>query len=136
MSPVEAEPRFPSQDMRRGLKRARLTRVYRGHGSEAWAAGSPSRRVETSIRVCNGVGQYSERGSEQQSIGVCEWHHFRDLRSLSKGVLMRKSTLISSTLIGALALSPLTGCENLPGSEKEQGAVIGGAGGAAAGAAL
>ncbi len=49
---------------------------------------------------------------------------------------MFKRTLVSSSLIGALALAPLTGCENLPGGEKEQGAVIGGVGGAVAGAAL
>jgi Glycine zipper len=47
--------------------------------------------------------------------------------------------LISSALIGSLALAPLaglTGCSNLPGNSKEQGAVIGGVGGALAGAAL
>jgi hypothetical protein len=49
---------------------------------------------------------------------------------------MRNKTLISTMLIGGLGLSPITGCENLPGGEKEQGAVIGGAGGAAAGAAI
>jgi hypothetical protein len=47
-----------------------------------------------------------------------------------------RSKLICSTLVTALSLSPLTGCENLPGGEKEQGAVIGGIGGAAAGAAI
>jgi hypothetical protein len=39
-------------------------------------------------------------------------------------------------VIGSLGLAPLAGCENLPGSQKEQGAVIGGVGGAAAGAAI
>jgi hypothetical protein len=42
-------------------------------------------------------------------------------------------------LIGSLSLAPLaglTGCENLPGDKKTQGAVIGGAGGALAGAAI
>jgi hypothetical protein len=39
-------------------------------------------------------------------------------------------------VIGSLGLAPLAGCENLPGNEKEQGAVIGGVGGAAAGAAI
>ena len=47
---------------------------------------------------------------------------------------MRNHRLISSALIGALALSPLAGCENLPGDEKSQGAVIGGLAGAGAGA--
>lgn len=40
-------------------------------------------------------------------------------------------------LMGSLACAPLlAGCENLPGDEKTQGAVIGGVGGAIAGAAL
>ena len=39
-------------------------------------------------------------------------------------------------LIGSLTLAPLVGCENLPGSKSTQGAVIGGAGGALAGAAI
>jgi hypothetical protein len=39
-------------------------------------------------------------------------------------------------VIGSMGLAPLAGCESLPGSEKEQGAVIGGVGGAVAGAAL
>ena len=52
---------------------------------------------------------------------------------------MRSRTLLSSALIGSLALAPLTGltgCSKLPGNSKEQGAVIGGVGGALAGAAL
>jgi hypothetical protein len=49
---------------------------------------------------------------------------------------MLKRTMISSVLMGSLALAPLTGCEDLPGDEKSQGAVIGGIGGAVAGAAL
>jgi len=49
---------------------------------------------------------------------------------------MRASKLLCAALAGSLGLAPLTGCENLPGSRKEQGAVIGGLGGAAAGAAL
>src|SRR5437667_10571253 len=49
---------------------------------------------------------------------------------------MPRRTLISVALIGSLGLAPLTGCENLPGGKKEQGAVIGGAGGALAGAAV
>src|SRR5687767_2803491 len=49
---------------------------------------------------------------------------------------MSKRKLISAALIGSLTLAPLSGCESLPGGGKEQGAVIGGAGGAAAGAAI
>ena len=52
---------------------------------------------------------------------------------------MKKRTIVSSALIGSLALAPLaglTGCSSLPGGSKEQGAVIGGVGGALAGAAL
>jgi hypothetical protein len=49
---------------------------------------------------------------------------------------MRKHGLISIALIGSFALGPLVGCSNLPGRSKEQGAVIGGVGGALAGAAL
>jgi hypothetical protein len=45
---------------------------------------------------------------------------------------------VNWTLIASLSLSPvcLSGCENLPGDEKTQGAVIGGVGGAAAGALI
>jgi hypothetical protein len=43
---------------------------------------------------------------------------------------------ISMILTATIGLGPLAGCENLPGNEKEQGTVIGGVGGAAAGAAL
>ena len=49
---------------------------------------------------------------------------------------MLKRTVVSTLLIGSMALAPLTGCEDLPGDEKTQGAVIGGVGGAVAGAAL
>ena len=49
---------------------------------------------------------------------------------------MRKQTLVVAALVGSLGLAPLTGCESLPGGKKEQGAVIGGVGGALAGAAL
>jgi len=49
---------------------------------------------------------------------------------------MFKRRLLGLTLIGSLALAPLSGCESLPGDKKTQGAVIGGAGGAAAGAAI
>ena len=49
---------------------------------------------------------------------------------------MKAQKLICSALIGSLSLAPFTGCESLPGDEKTQGAVIGGAGGALAGAAI
>ena len=52
---------------------------------------------------------------------------------------MKNHTLISSALIGSLALAPLaglSGCSKLPGNSKQQGTVIGGVGGALAGAAL
>src|SRR2546421_8754302 len=39
-------------------------------------------------------------------------------------------------VMGSIGLAPLAGCENLPGNKKEQGAVIGGVGGAVAGGAL
>ena len=47
---------------------------------------------------------------------------------------MRKT--MCGLLISAFSLAPLTGCENLPGDKKTQGAVIGGAGGALAGAVI
>jgi hypothetical protein len=49
---------------------------------------------------------------------------------------MSKKTLVVSALMGSLALGPLVGCSNLPGSKEQQGAVIGGVGGALAGAAV
>jgi Glycine zipper len=49
---------------------------------------------------------------------------------------MRFTRFTAVVLSGAIGLAPLAGCESLPGDEKEQGAVIGGVGGAAAGAAL
>jgi hypothetical protein len=49
---------------------------------------------------------------------------------------MTKRTFLTTTLMGALALGPVTGCESLPGNDEQQGAVIGGVGGALAGAAL
>ena len=49
---------------------------------------------------------------------------------------MLKHPAISSLLISSLALVPLAGCSNLPGSGKAQGTVAGGAGGAIAGAAI
>ena len=49
---------------------------------------------------------------------------------------MRKYKWVSAALVGALTLGPIVGCESLPGKPKEQGAVIGGVGGALAGAAI
>jgi len=49
---------------------------------------------------------------------------------------MLNNKSIVTLLISSLALAPLAGCENLPGNKKEQGAVIGGVGGAVAGGAL
>ena len=49
---------------------------------------------------------------------------------------MIKRKLMCGMLISSLSLAPLMGCEQLPGDKKTQGAVIGGAGGALAGAAL
>jgi len=53
-----------------------------------------------------------------------------------KETAMLKRALVSTALIGSLSLAPLTGCENLPGNAKQQGTVIGGASGAAIGAAV
>jgi len=51
-------------------------------------------------------------------------------------MLYKKATCL--VLVGSMSLGllPLGGCENLPGTPKEQGAVIGGASGAAAGALI
>lgn len=49
-------------------------------------------------------------------------------------MLMRSTVM--TMLTAAVAAAPMVGCESLPGDEKTQGAVIGGAGGAAAGAAV
>jgi hypothetical protein len=49
---------------------------------------------------------------------------------------MRYSRFICAAVAGSLSLAPLAGCENLPGGKREQGTVIGGVGGAAAGAAV
>ena len=49
---------------------------------------------------------------------------------------MRFTKFTAMVVTGSIALAPLAGCESLPGDEKEQGAVIGGVGGAAAGAAI
>jgi uncharacterized membrane protein YebE (DUF533 family) len=48
----------------------------------------------------------------------------------------RRITLVLMTSIAISPLAALTGCESLPGDEKTQGAVIGGVGGAAAGALI
>lgn len=47
-----------------------------------------------------------------------------------------KHKAISTVLISSIAFAPMMGCDELPGGPKEQGAVIGGVGGAAAGAAV
>lgn len=51
---------------------------------------------------------------------------------------MNQQRLIRGVLVSSLSLGllPFVGCENLPGNKSEQGAVIGGLGGAAAGAAV
>ena len=49
---------------------------------------------------------------------------------------MRFIKTTAMVLSASIGLAPLAGCESLPGGEKEQGAVIGGVGGAAAGAAI
>ena len=49
---------------------------------------------------------------------------------------MRHAKLTCLVLTASIGLAPLAGCENLPGNKKEQGAVIGGVGGAVAGAAI
>ena len=49
---------------------------------------------------------------------------------------MRFVKMTALVLSASIGLAPLAGCESLPGGEKEQGAVIGGVGGAAAGAAI
>lgn len=51
--------------------------------------------------------------------------------------MMRLRSGLTYALMGSLAMSPMmVGCESLPGDEKTQGAVIGGLGGAAAGAMI
>jgi hypothetical protein len=47
-----------------------------------------------------------------------------------------KRRAVSLALVSSLTLGPAVGCSNLPGGSKEQGAVIGGLGGAAAGALI
>ena len=45
-----------------------------------------------------------------------------------------KNKAITTLIIGSLSLSPLVGCDSLPGDKETQGAVIGGVGGALGGA--
>jgi hypothetical protein len=49
---------------------------------------------------------------------------------------MSRQTWAIVAMAGAVGLAPTTGCDQLPGNKKEQGAVIGGVGGAVAGAAV
>ena len=49
---------------------------------------------------------------------------------------MIQRKLIGVAVLGSLVLGPVVGCESLPGNEKQQGAVVGGVGGAAAGALI
>jgi hypothetical protein len=49
---------------------------------------------------------------------------------------MLHQRLTTAILVGSLTLGTVVGCESLPGGRREQGTVIGGAAGAAAGAAL
>jgi hypothetical protein len=70
-----------------------------------------------------------------------DWYGVRtscelDLSYLKKEKNMRFVKTTALVLSASIGLAPLAGCESLPGGEKEQGAVIGGVGGAAAGAAL
>ncbi|CAN5689057.1 hypothetical protein BH09PLA1_BH09PLA1_33160 [soil metagenome] len=48
----------------------------------------------------------------------------------------RRISLVLATAMAVSPLAALTGCESLPGDKKTQGAVIGGVGGAAAGALI
>src|SRR3982751_336307 len=47
-----------------------------------------------------------------------------------------QSPLMTTVLGGSMMLTPLVGCEQLPGDKQTQGAVIGGVGGAVAGGAI
>jgi hypothetical protein len=49
--------------------------------------------------------------------------------------MLNRAVLLTITA-GSLVAASMTGCENLPGTKRQQGAVIGGASGAVAGAAL
>ncbi|MBI1849470.1 MAG: glycine zipper 2TM domain-containing protein [Planctomycetes bacterium] len=50
--------------------------------------------------------------------------------------MKRRSRSITPFLIGSLLLGSVTACEDMPGTRSEQGAVIGGVGGAVAGAVI
>src|SRR3954464_10317565 len=69
------------------------------------------------------------------------WHGLRipSRRAGRRGkrdCVMSTRKMMCGMLISSLSLAPLVGCENLPGNKPTQGAVIGGAGGALAGAAI
>jgi hypothetical protein len=49
---------------------------------------------------------------------------------------MSRKTLVLIATAGCVSLSPMTGCEDLPGTKRDQATVIGGVGGAVAGAAI
>src|SRR5687768_1697532 len=69
---------------------------------------------------------------------VCRSHGIRPRPQSSppKGAIMRFAKPTVALLSASILLAPVAGCESLPGNEKQQGAVIGGVGGAAAGAAI
>jgi uncharacterized membrane protein YebE (DUF533 family) len=50
--------------------------------------------------------------------------------------MIYRPKFVCALVISSLILAPLVGCESLPGNKKTQGAVIGGAGGALAGAVI
>src|ERR1043166_6862434 len=49
-------------------------------------------------------------------------------------IMFKRATVM--VLVASFGAAPIVGCESLPGNKKEQGAVIGGVGGAAAGPAI
>jgi hypothetical protein len=70
-----------------------------------------------------------------------DWYGVRTSCELDRSYLKKEKNMrfVKTTalvLSASIGLAPLAGCESLPGGEKEQGAVIGGVGGAAAGAAI
>jgi outer membrane lipoprotein SlyB len=67
---------------------------------------------------------------------VCRSHKRIGETFLKPENAMKLSSFVAAVLMGSLALGPMVGCESLPGDEKSQGAVIGGVGGALAGAAV
>src|SRR5688500_18465497 len=58
-----------------------------------------------------------------------------DVHAVRRCVMLWRNARIT-LIMGSLAAGPMLGCENLPGNDKEQGAVLGGLGGAIAGAAV